>query len=455
MKKILYFLIGFFISLLFYLPYLYPENLYDISNPTWSDYCTSNPDTIMHYVGQYASQGDASQAVYDATGSSPSLFHLRLNGDIVAYGYAEIRQESGEWHVYYAIYLIHGDYIDLAYDGSLLPVDSDDDGLPDSIDAYPNDIKTYQFQILSKYYDIFGEQVGVLIKTDYGDTILLGTDLGALSNDLGTGSVTEVSVNDGLWYDSQNIVEDQDLIPLDLGGQPQYVPDTTVPKISNPTNPSPDQDDKMDKGTPSTGTESDADQKIIDNTQAIANNTSRLGDYLKSINSNIQGLNSDTTITNNAVRNYITNYDSGDPGEDPSPPEDLSSAVTALQGAAQDTDAQTAIDALKQSLETLPTIDDVPSYVDTEHEGIATSWWDFSTMIADLIAQNPITDALLGIEVDAVGNCSFDYVWVGKTGISHNITFSLCNFKDQLNVFGQILLMIVNFNAIFLLFRKS
>jgi hypothetical protein len=449
MKRILYFSIGFLISLVFMMPFANAWTDCQYSpiddQDTWVQYY--NSDYVFECLGYF----DDSQAAIDALQSTAnqygesihSEYHYPESGVQIMVIYVQ-KYKDGAIHRWYST---SGAYPAAAWCEF---TDTDGDGLQDNIDAYPNDTVGYQFKILSKYYDSLGNEVGVLIETSRGDTILLGTDLDSLTSDIESGSVTIVSVDDGNWYDSANIVEDQDIIPLDLDSGPYIIPDTSVSDVTKDV-PESNSDPEMTTGQSSTGSETDSEvnQKLIDNTKATADNVSRLGDYLKSINSNLQNINSASNTTVNNTTSIVNNTEQLD-GDDDDDDVDSSSMTSALDSAASQSDSSQAITDAKAVLEAEVTVDDIP---DPDGSSIAKDKLDVSQMIEDLILDNPISDIINGVELEAVGSCEMDWIWVDSHNNSHNIKFSLCKWETQLNLFGSILLMMSTVSALVIILR--
>lgn len=86
--------------------------------------------------------------------------------------------------------------------------DDDNDGLPNNLDAYPNDPAPYQFQIVSRYYDANGNCIGYMIYTSKGDYILMSDlTLEQLNTGLYTDhTLTSDFVNSQIWQDSTDLV---------------------------------------------------------------------------------------------------------------------------------------------------------------------------------------------------------------------------------------------------------
>ena len=96
--------------------------------------------------------------------------------------------------------------------------DADGDGIPDDVDAYPNDAGSYQFQIMMNIYDADGNCVGQIIHTSNGDYYMTGgLDLADVQAGLSDGTYTADYVN-GSWQDSSDLSNDTDNDIITGGG---------------------------------------------------------------------------------------------------------------------------------------------------------------------------------------------------------------------------------------------
>jgi hypothetical protein len=100
-----------------------------------------------------------------------------------------------------------------------------------------------------------------------------------------------------------------------------------------------------------------------------------------------------------------------------------------------------AVDSAEDAMESTPDLSEYSDMLSDEH--------DLYTTITDIISNNPITDALTGINVNASGDCSLSFNAYGQT-----ISLSLCQYASALNIWGSIILMLANFHAVLIIFRR-
>jgi len=78
-----------------------------------------------------------------------------------------------------------------------------------------------------------------------------------------------------------------------------------------------------------------------------------------------------------------------------------------------------------------------------------TDKFDFSAYLTDFFDNNPITDSLVGIDVQASGDCSLSFDYKGTP-----VELGLCDYSSALNSFGSVMLMIAGFCGILIVFRR-
>lgn len=460
MRQIFWFLVGFCLAFVpVYLVYA-DDCEYDITDPAVAAPLISSLNPT--YFETYSSSSDAYNACV-AESRSCNAYPVRTTvaaGVSLSYYYGGT---SG--NLKYYCYNVVGDICEPSQD-------ADGDGVSDWADLLTTDIDDYEGAIKEVCYDADGNVVyGRVVGKDgqvweFGEmpSDLTDYDYYTFSNDqLQYKTNTELES----WWSDKGFGQDNlNLTPLST----QYLPGDpdglwgqaqTDKKISDQKGDATEKNDTKMKDTETkTGTETDSQAlgKIITNTQATADNIKRLGDYLNEINSSLKDAKTSVQSIDNNYHTTIIGADTSgdDGGGDDEPVEDLSSAATAINNAATATDSSSAVAALESAYNDPADMDDVPeTHKNAENVGIAKNWWDISLMIAEVVATNPITDALLGIEVEAEGNCSFAYTWQKPSGGSADIEFSVCHFEDTLNVFGQVLLMLASFHAIVILFRRN
>ncbi|WP_020586774.1 hypothetical protein [Desulfobacter curvatus] len=167
------------------------------------------------------------------------------------------------------------------------PTDSDSDGIPDGLDAYPDTDSAYQFRIMSNYFDSQGNCVAQLIVTSDGDYILLG-DLTADEIEAGVsaGTYTSTFVNSPNWINSSDLKEDDAKDIYSNGQSTKKVTSTEAGGLNDQAS----EGTKADTPTigdvpPSTGSEdgdsdSDSWRKIVGNSDSSNKNLEKIGQYL-------------------------------------------------------------------------------------------------------------------------------------------------------------------------------
>lgn len=106
----------------------------------------------------------------------------------------------------------------------------------------------------------------------------------------------------------------------------------------------------------------------------------------------------------------------------------------------------TTLNSTISQIESPPTQDWVAQ---SGSDWIKDGQWDLQEKIMEVVNANPVSQAITGIDVQASGDCSFTWDYKG-----HPVTFSVCNFADELNIFGQIVLMLSSLNGLILIFKR-
>jgi hypothetical protein len=194
MKQILYFLIGVLISFI----------SYSLS------YADANH-------GSYCTRAEAESVLYDAMGfvCSDCEFYeepIDSNGLIKMHyysgGYTLEEVLSRQTHFAKYVDSQAGCYY-LGCSGCNTWGDSDADGIPDGLDAYPDSDSFYQFRIMTNYFDAQGNCVAQLIVTSDGDYVLLGDLTTAeIEAGLSAGTYKSTFVNSPNWINSTDLKED-------------------------------------------------------------------------------------------------------------------------------------------------------------------------------------------------------------------------------------------------------
>lgn len=141
-------------------------------------------------------------------------------------------------------------------------------------------------------------------------------------------------------------------------------------------------------------------------------------------------------------------------------PDGVGGQVASGSGAAADIKK-----ALEQTYTSAPSIDnslndyatEKSGYLsELEHENVVDDVpeeWRVKTVLLDVIKEaidnNPITDPFTGVAVNASGNCSFQVDLFGRS-----ITFSICEWAEQINIMGTINLWLATIHSLLILFRR-
>jgi hypothetical protein len=258
MKQLLYFLIGFCL-VVFPAKWAYSAVVYPIEPDAsvLQSHFESRSQTI--HAGYYNTKGEC----WDASGgynttSVPGAVYWR-------YCY------TSEKIAYYA--WASG----ATYETTPPIVDTDEDGIPDECDFYPYNSDPYQYKRIAWQAD---NSYSIYI-TDKGDYFSAGT-------------APESEFLD--FYDHQAAWQDPsascgDLVGFTSGSTgSSTLPEAPIYSGSLPDGTPPGGDPEFSPGESSDGTETGAEQKIIDNTKTTADNIAKQVPYLKDINKGIQNL---------------------------------------------------------------------------------------------------------------------------------------------------------------------
>lgn len=299
--------------------------------------------------------------------------------------------------------------------------DDDNDGLPDSCDFYPEDAIPYSVRLLS-YQE---SSVGIIrscYETDRKDIFCLGADYDETLSDtitigstwqLGSDICSEITTGE-----KSDVVEGETDI-----AKSEYTSSTQSGNATDANDPN------MDSGEGSDGTETAAEQKIIDNTKITADNVSRLGDYLKEINSSLKNLDYTTSL---AKSNETANDEIGSGGTE----QDVETgSANAGNVNTEFLEAQTKI-TTDNSLLT-----DAPLEYQEKN--------DIVSKLNGYINNNPISDILDDSGVQITGAVSsVSYLYNGQS-----IELTVDRFDDEMEAFGAILVGIATLSGIVGLFR--
>ncbi|WP_287038857.1 hypothetical protein [Desulfobacter sp.] len=265
MKQLLYFLVGFSLSVVFGLHFVHADDCVDLTafNANREAYFSSFTNLVECVdVGYHADQSSllsaidsASDPMYGGTASCSFILGIGVCTQVVKFG--------TEYHAWYGSYGA----------GVVCSADRDNDGLPDDCDAYPDDSSPYQVKRLSYQKDSNGAVVRECYYTDRGDSLFVcvGADYNDQAQDvLSVGSPWQsadslCSEDGGLKNPSPGDVPDDDVVIGD--GVPDSGSDTG-----------------LTPGESADGLDPVDLTKVINNTAATADNVARLADYLRTQN---------------------------------------------------------------------------------------------------------------------------------------------------------------------------
>jgi len=212
-----------------------------------------------------------------------------------------------------------------SYSCDLLPPpdlpDSDNDGIPDRWDLYPNDPTVYRYSVISRIVNrTTDETEQITIKTDQDDVFTFGERPSDMSDSIDVINIAPVlndadTLQDLPFFDTGSGGENTtsnfiDL--LDFSGIVTDVVNTgTTPATGSGTN-------FNDDSLPSDDTESDNDalRKIITNTHSTSENIGRLGDYLQSINQTLNRMDTKDDFRLSGSLNEDSESDNGPSAEE-------------------------------------------------------------------------------------------------------------------------------------------
>ena len=299
MKQLLYFISGFLISFVF-ITQCYTQEIFYQNKLGCDDY-TLPMISHANYIDQTMKYYDSFPPAFLSDGGLYYHEETITGVDSNLYIYRTCDSPCTapiQWKYIYFTYLLPGNpNLPVGTGGTgcydVFPpqIDSDNDGIPDYADMYPNDSSRYKYTITSAIEDEFGNIVFMTIRTDRGDYFNFGVEPSDMTNyqnvvyiapsyqddvflqthPLLGGGGTEYTTLDNSEY-SKNL---QDYVNQD------------IPLL--PVN----SDSNMIDSTPSTGSETDNEalRGILSNTDSTSKNISRLGDYLKSMNKSLHEIN--------------------------------------------------------------------------------------------------------------------------------------------------------------------
>ena len=281
MKQILYFLIGFCISVVWGCQYAYADCVDMTSFESYFPIIYSNYEHIsIEYFDNQAS-AEAALSSFSASGYSVRFSSLGQSYSGVSYCILGSKKD-GFYDSRHTVFVY-------AYGVDPCSPDSDDDGIPDGLDAYPDTDSAYQFRIMVNYFDSEGNCVAQLSVTSSGDYVLLG-DLtaGEIKAGVVDGTYNSDFVNSPIWIESSDLENDDASDIYASGDSTTSVTSTTASGLSDSATTANAGNlstaDSVASGSTydsSSDTDSSALGKIVDNTAATTSNQQTLANYAK------------------------------------------------------------------------------------------------------------------------------------------------------------------------------
>ncbi len=429
MKKLLFFLIGFLI----------PASIYSIAYSstdckidtqfTTSVFPSITVPTKRIQLGKYSSQAECLAVVNAHTASyvpggyaigvATSFSQITDGCQVAGYFQRSYLADSSQ-QVSIAYYFTVPTDIDCVICNN----DSDEDGIPDECDIYPEDPTPYKVTIFTYQTDDntnSGDKIYQQMHTDRGDSYDLGD---ADPNKTTYMQVLPVWTDPPLVCGTEELTRDTEKTVINVQDYPTGV-------ISGEPTSTPDPAFKPGKESDGTETGDAALQDIIDNTGKTATNTEKLGGYIKDLNEAVKNMNRNISIqTGIAVTGTGTGTGTTPvPGDgDGLTAEEIADAIDAKWGDASGD--KTALENVDPGL--------------SDYDGTITEGVDYdqpgalkdNPLIQDFLSQSPLTALFTASGFETSGaSCSISFLLNGTT---HRL--SLCEFSSGFTAFGNILL---------------
>ena len=428
--------------------------IYTDANPTGEQAVSpGGPASYMHAKTADFQNGGISCT--DNTGWNPVAAYYRLS----IYVMIDPLGCSGnpKYQIYYKDFYIHetqyddstndldGDGVPDADDcnsmdntvGADVIEDSDGDGIPNDEDIMPNDSTSTQYHVLEKVYNADGELVYQKIMTandngsvtgvqTFGDEMLAQQIKAGLTD----GTVIENSTYENMFDDPFNtnkhdISELNSDLQTNIDGEAQetglWNTDQTVTEIdSTPSN---------ETGTSDPGSQVTNDN--IDNTDQFSTMINNQGAMIQN-QTNQRSISEKTNELLAGIKSEIEGQQETDVYVDTDLGELIGSgSMESYSGTVPDVQFEGVTETELSEYEELNTKKD---------------WYQ---EIVDVLATNPFTDALEGVELQASGSCSLTWDYKG-----HTIEMGVCGHEAALNFWGSVILMISGLHAIFIIFKR-
>jgi hypothetical protein len=341
-------------------------------------------------------------------------------GKYLGYGARKWDDTLGGYIKYAFMYPI-GDYLT---SGCMEEVgqDSDEDGIPDKFDPFPDDGSPFDYKIVARQYsDGPGSDVSwMLIELEDGSFFEIGEKDGDDSVYMDVGSP---------WKDSEtNYMEDiQEYTGSGSGGS----------WGGDQIEIGPGGDFDTGSGIGNEGNTQDLDYlaDIVDNTKNTTNNQGIISDQLTEVNSNLNDLKEIASqIGQDGGGDVNVNVDVEGIGQSVA---DEISEDREAEGQEAETEGQAALDGVSD-----------PSF-DGDVSGDVPEKNLLSDVVSNFLSNNPVSQYLNNSGVECSGACSIDWEWKG-----HNIQFTICPYAEELQTWGAVMLGIVSLISLFIVVKR-
>lgn len=305
--------------------------------------------------------------------------------------------------------------------------DTDGDGISNLLDPYPDNADPFIWKLSVYQQDEQGELTFLCIRTHKGDKKCFG--------DYNDEEDIYIST-DTDWRDSSELE--------DMAGDNQYTEELVPISESIVADFSPMDTVEFDEGLDNTGNSTDTDylEDIVNNTKTIGDNQDKIGQYLKEISDDLKKNNElQAQDQDQQVIPFSVNTDA--PGADEIADE-IKQDVDA-RDLARDTQGESAAsDAMDQ----INGVDTTLPGEFTEQEKPDEDL--ISTIFGNWISNNPVAQYINDTSIDTTGAaCSFTWEYNGTP-----VNFTMCNFVDEVNLIGTILLGLSGVSALLIVFKR-
>lgn len=312
------------------------------------------------------------------------------------------------------------------------PEDSDEDGLPDTCDPFPQDDSEFSWQEYGQKRDVNGDVYYSILKV-YKDGEMSYYTMG--ENDEND-SYVYVPVDQSLkgvdeWFNS---ICDNENFEQDISGasNDEYIGiDQDQTEIQT--------DDGINNNSTST-IETDYLQDIVQNTQAIADNQGSIGEVLAGISDKMDDTNRLLSEdTDNSLISGDTEYNGPTASE-------IGSSVASEIQSDRDAEGQEGID---DATSEEASWDDPTNNFDGDVSGDVPE----KNLIADIyngfLSNNPVSQYINDSGVQCTGDCSMTWEWKGK-----QIDFTICSFADELQIWGAVLMGLTGLISLMVVIKR-